>query len=122
MSKLAVMMTAMLISVSAFAGDWKLVATETVWSNFPQMRFYPVNSVEKYSNILIRVTRGTLRIQNAFLGTVNHGETPLWPIQGDYRSPRDSGMVFPADQVRSIRMEMMSLDRNIPAQVLIYLR
>ncbi|MFM6930094.1 MAG: hypothetical protein ACKOX6_16610 [Bdellovibrio sp.] len=122
MSKLAIMVTAMLVSVSAFAGDWKLVATDTVWSTFPMMKVYSVNSAEKYSNILVRVTLGTARIQNAFLETKNHGQVPLWPIQGDYRSPRDAAMTFPADQIRNIRMDVMSLNKNAPVQLQIYMR
>ncbi|MGE5087443.1 MAG: hypothetical protein ACM3MG_14155 [Bacillota bacterium] len=122
MKKLAMVMAAMLISASAFAGNWKLVATDTVWSTFPQMAVYSVNSTEKYSNILVRVTLGTARIQNAFLETKNHGQIPLWPIQGDYRSPRDGAMSFPADQIRNIRMDIMSLEKNTPVQMQIYMR
>ena len=122
MNKLAVMVTVMLVSVSAFAGNWKLVASESVWSTFPMMKVYPVNSAEKYSEILIHVTLGTARIQNAFVETKNHGQIPLWAIQGDYRSPRDAAMVFPADQIRNIRMDLMRLDQNVPARVEIYLR
>lgn len=122
MKKLVMMVAAMLISVSAFAGNWKLVATDTVWSTFPMMKIYPVNSVEKYSDILVRVTLGTARIQNAFLETKNHGQIPLWPIQGDYRSPRDAAMSFPADQIRNVRLDVMSLDKHAPVQMQIYMR
>lgn len=122
MNKLAMMVTVMLVSVSAFAGNWKLVATDTVWSTYPMMKIYPVNSAEKYSDILVRVTLGTARIQNAFLETKNHGQLPLWPIQGDYRSPRDGAMSFPADQIRNVRMDVMSLDKHTPVQMQIYMR
>ncbi|WP_413558724.1 hypothetical protein [Bdellovibrio sp. HCB209] len=122
MKKFMVMISTMMISATAFAGPWKMVANETIFPNSPPMKIYNVNSKETYSEILVRVNRGTIRIQNPTIWLKNKGQMAVWQIQGDYRGPRDASGNFLADSVRDIRMNVLNLDRNIPAQIQIYLR
>ncbi|WP_413575928.1 hypothetical protein ACLVWU_16200 [Bdellovibrio sp. HCB290] len=110
------------ISVSAFAGSWKMVANDTVFQNAPMMKIYPINSKEVYSEILVRVTRGTVRITNPMIWLKNKGQQPVWTVQGDYRGPRDAGARFFEDQIIDLRMNLQNLDRNIPANIQIYIR
>ncbi|WP_413292646.1 hypothetical protein ACLSU7_14570 [Bdellovibrio sp. HCB185ZH] len=122
MKKFFAMFVTLMMSVSAFAGNWKLVATENIFPNAPQMKIYPVKSKEAYSQILVRVNRGTVRIQNPLIWLKNKGQVSAFTIQGDYRGPRDASANFLADSVRDIRMNVINLDRNMPAQFQIYLR
>lgn len=100
----------------------KLVANENIFPNSPQMKIYPVNSKETYSEILVRVSRGTVRINNPMVWLKTKGQMAVFQIQGDYRGPRDASGNFLADQVRDIRMNLVNLDPRVPAQIQIYLR
>jgi hypothetical protein len=122
MKKFFAMFVTLMMSASAFAGSWKLVANDNIFPNAPQMKIYSVNSKEQYSEILVRVTRGNVRIQNPMIWLKNKGQVAAWTIQGDYRGPRDASGNFLVDQVRDIRMNVINLDRNVPAQIQIYLR
>ncbi len=122
MKKFFAMFVTVMISAPVFAGNWKMVANDTVFPNSPQMKIYPVNSKEQYSEVLVRVNRGTVRIQNPMIWLKTKGQMAVWPVQGDYRSPRDAGTNFLKDEVRDIRMNVINLDRNVPAQIQIYLR
>jgi hypothetical protein len=122
MKKFFAMFVTMMVSASAFAGNWKLVANENIFPNSPQMKIYPVNSNEPYSEILVRVSRGTVRINNPMVWLRNKGQVAVFQVQGDYRGPRDASGNFLADDVRDIRMNVLNLDRNVPAQIQIYLR
>ncbi|WP_413585364.1 hypothetical protein [Bdellovibrio sp. HCB274] len=122
MTKFLTLFAAFFISVSAYAGQWKMVANETVFQNAPMMKIFPVNSKEAYSEILVRVSRGTVRIQNPMIWLKNKGQQPIWTVQGDYRGPRDAGARYFADQIIDVRMNLQNLDRNIPANIQIYIR
>lgn len=115
-------LSTLMISTSAFAANWKLVANDNIFPNSPPMKIYNVNSKEQYSEILVRVSRGTVRIQNPTIWLKSKGQMAVWQIQGDYRGPRDASGNFLADSVRDIRMDVLNLDRNMPAQIQIYLR
>ncbi|WP_413582634.1 hypothetical protein [Bdellovibrio sp. HCB288] len=120
MKQVLVLISTLFISVSAFA--WKMVANDTIFPNAPQMKIYPINSKDAYSEVLVRVSRGTVRVTNPMIWLKNKGQQPLWTIQGDYRGPRDAGARFFQDQVIDLRMNVQNLDRNIPANIQIYVR
>lgn len=116
------LITALLISSFASAAvHWKQVATETIWPNSPFMREVRINSTEKFSEVRVYVTMGTLRLNNIYVWTTR-GQEPLWALRGDYRSPRAAEARFLEGAVRSIRFEAQSLEPRSPAQLQIFIR
>ena len=108
--------------VAQAAGNWKVIANETLWPNAPFFRDIRVPDNAEYSQVRIYVAQGTLRIQNATVLTTKYGQLPLWSLQGDYRSPRMADAMFQPGPVRSLRFDMRALDMRAPARVQISIR
>ena len=123
MKFISLLFVTLCLSSAAFAaGTWKQIANETIWPNAPYFREIMVPDKEEYTNVRIYVGMGSVRIQNATVFTGSMTQYPLWTLQGDFRSPRQAEANFPRSQLRSIRLDMRSLESNRPSQVQIYIR
>ncbi|MNK77673.1 hypothetical protein D3C87_972810 [compost metagenome] len=109
-------------SVASAAGLWKQIASENIWPNAPFFREIFVPDKEEYTDIRVYVGTGSVRIQNATLFTAQYTQLPLWSLQGDYRSPRQAEASFLRSKLRSVRLDIRSLEANRPSHVQIYIR
>ncbi|UOF02039.1 hypothetical protein [Bdellovibrio reynosensis] len=102
---------------------WKPMANETIWPNAPFFRDYHLNDGNEYSEVMIQVDVGVVRVSQAIVMTESLHQLPLWNVQGDYVSPRRGGASFPISKLRSLRIQMQNLQGNgRPARVVIYIR
>lgn len=123
MKFISLLFATLCLSSAAFAaGIWKQIASETIWPNAPYFREIMVPDKEEYTNVRVYVGMGSVRIQNATVFTASMTQYPLWSLQGDFRSPRQAEANFPRSSLRSIRLDMRSLESNRPSQVQIYIR
>jgi hypothetical protein len=123
MKFISLLFATLCLSSAAFAaGNWKQIASENIWPNAPYFREILVPDKEEYTNIRVYVSMGSVRIQNAILFTDRLTQLPLWSLQGDYRSPRQAEANFMRSKLRSVRLDIRSLETNRPAQVQVYIR
>lgn len=117
------LVTLSLSSAALAAGTWKQIASENIWPNSPFFReFFVPDNKEEYTNVRVYVGTGSVRIQSATLFTDHFTQLPLWSLQGDYRSPRQSEANFLRSKLRSIRVDIRSLETNRHSHVQIYIR
>jgi hypothetical protein len=114
--------TLCLSSAALAVGTWKQIANETIWPNAPYFREIMVPDKEEYSFVRVYVGTGSVRIQSAMMFTDQMTQIPLWSLQGDYRSPRQNEANFLTSKLRSIRLDIRSLETRTPSRIQIYIR
>ena len=123
MKFISLLLATLCLSSAALAvGTWKTLANETLWPNAPYFREIMIPNTEEFSVVRIYVAMGSLRVQNATVMTDKLVQLPLWTLQGDYRSPRTADATFIPSKLRSIRLDMRSLETTTPTRVQILVR
>jgi hypothetical protein len=115
-------MTLLLSSAALAAGTWKTILNENLFPNAPMYREIQIPNTAEYSMVRIYVGMGTLRVQNVTVLTDSLFQYPLWALHGDYRSPRTAEANFISSKLRTIRLDLRSLETRGPTRVQILIR